>query len=348
MRFENVSLAAVGYELPPNVVTTDEIETRLAPLYDRLRLPHGRLEMMTGIKERRFWNPGETPSSVATRAGVKALAASGLDRGRVGALFHASVSRDFLEPATANVVHNGLGLSPSTLIFDISNACLGVLNGMVTLANMIELGQVDAGVIVAGEMGETLVNSTIDALNSDTALTRKTIKPAMASLTIGSGAAAVVLCRRDMAPDSPRLLGGAARCDTAAVGLCQSDVDQGLNSDSAPLMKTDSEELMKAGCALAAETWAEFLSAVGWAKDEITRTFTHQVGIAHRKLLYESLDLSLETDFPTLEFMGNVGSVSLPATLAIGAERQPIARGEKVAMLGIGSGLNCLMLGVEW
>lgn len=348
MKFENVRLAALGYELPPNVVTSEEIEERLAPLYERLRLPKGRLELMTGIRERRFWNEGERPSRVAVEAGKKAIAASGIPKEKFGALFHASVCRDFLEPATASVEHQALGLPDSAMIFDVSNACLGVLDGMVALANMIELGQIEAGLVVAGEMGETLVDGTIEALVSDEGATRQSIKPAFASLTIGSGAVAVALAHKDISASGRRLIGGVARCDTKSSDLCTSDRDTGFGAGANPLMETNSEELLQAGCALAEVAWEDYKKATGWTEDSVDRVFTHQVGAAHRRLLYQSIGVDMDKDFSTVEFLGNVGSVSLPITLAMGIEQGAVNEGDKVALLGIGSGLNCLMLGVEW
>jgi 3-oxoacyl-[acyl-carrier-protein] synthase-3 len=43
-----------------------------------------------------------------------------------------------------------------------------------------------------------------------------------------------------------------------------------------------------------------------------------------------------------------VGSVSAPITLAMAMEKGVFGPGQKAALLGIGSGINCLMLGVEW
>ena len=57
MLYQNVCLEAIAHTLPEEVVTSAEIEARLEPLYTRLRLPEGRLELMTGIRERRFWPP---------------------------------------------------------------------------------------------------------------------------------------------------------------------------------------------------------------------------------------------------------------------------------------------------
>ena len=102
MRFENVHLEAFGHALPEERVRSDELEERLGELYARLRLHVGRLELMSGIRERRFWPPGTRPSEVAARAGEDALERSGLDRSRLGILIHTSVCRDFMEPATAS------------------------------------------------------------------------------------------------------------------------------------------------------------------------------------------------------------------------------------------------------
>ena len=62
MLFENVCLESFGYTLPTEIVTSAQIEARLQPLYERLRLPAGRLELITGVQERRFWAPGTLPS----------------------------------------------------------------------------------------------------------------------------------------------------------------------------------------------------------------------------------------------------------------------------------------------
>ena len=113
-------------------------------------------------------------------------------------------------------------------------------------------------------------------------------------------------------------------------------------------MQTDAETMMYEGCKLAGHTWNSTKKNLGWDNDNVSRVFCHQVGYMHRKLLYETLSLGLEKDFSTLEFLGNTGAASLPSTLALGVEKGCLNAGDKAALLGIGSGLNCLMLGVEW
>ena len=96
------------------------------------------------------------------------------------------------------------------------------------------------------------------------------------------------------------------------------------------------------------QRFAEFLHETGWSREAIHKTFLHQVGSAHRKLMLEALGLEPQRDFSTLEWLGNTGSVALPITMACGVEQGFVRTGEHVGMLGIGSGINCLMLAVAW
>lgn len=349
MLFRRVCLEAIAYRLPDEVVTSSEIEARLEPLYRRLRLPEGRLELMTGIRERRFFPPGTRPGSISVQTAAELLEKSGVDRHDIGAIVHGSVSRDFLEPATAAGVHHGLGLSAECLVYDVSNACLGLLNGVVQVASLIELGQIRAGIVVGTECGRALVEHTIRTLNHDTSLTREQMKLAVASLTIGSASAAILLVNHELSRTGNRLLATTARAHTAGHELCQGDWDAQNGGDShGQLMQTDSEQLLQQGVAAAATTFESFLNETGWTRDTIHKTIGHQVGSAHRKLLLETLKLDPRADFTTYETLGNTGSAALPVTLARAIAAGHLHPGDHLALLGIGSGINVLFAGLEW
>lgn len=348
MRFQHVCIESFGYTLPEEVVTSDEIEERLAPLYERLHLPAGRLELMTGIRERRFFPPETLPGSISAESARKAIEASGIPVEAFGALVHGSVCRDQLEPATAAGVHHGAGLPQNCVALDVSNACLGILNGMLLIANMIELGQIRAGVVVGTETGRGLVEGTIDTLLNSPDITRQDVKGEFASLTIGSASAAIVLCDAKLSRTGNRLLGAVCRADSSHHELCAGGVESEKFGDDRPRMQTDSEALLHAGVGLAAETWEETKGTLGWSNDSVDKAFTHQVGRAHRKLLYDKLGLHEELDFATVDFLGNTGAAALPVTTAIGLERGHVQPGENVALLGIGSGLNSIMAGFRF
>lgn len=344
IHFSNVCLDTFAYELPPRVISSDDIEQRLAPVYERLRLPSGRLELMSGIKERRLWPEGTKPSQAAGLAGKRVLEKAGISGEEVECLIFTSVSKDMMEPATASFVHNSLQLSSSALVFDISNACLGFLDGMLMLANMIELGQVQNGLVVSGETAEELLESTITELLHNTSYTRKTIKPAFASLTIGSGSMGLFMRRLKEMDEKPRLVHGAWRANTRYSDLCHG----GQSGGNTTIMETNSEELLHKGVETALLAWQSFSAKAGWEEKDIDRFFCHQVGSAHAKLLFESLGLAPAKNFETLANLGNVGSVSAPITMAMAMEQQDFVKGQKGALLGIGSGINCLMLGIHW
>lgn len=341
--YSHVCLDTFGYTLPPQVVTSADIERQLAPLYERLHLPEGRLELMSGIRERRLWPKGTRPSEAAALAGQDVLNKGNIDPSEIDCLLFTSVCRDMMEPATSSFVHNKLGLPKSCLVFDISNACLGFLDGMVMLANMIELGQVRNGLVVSGETAEELLASTIANLVENEKLTRKTIKSSFASLTIGSGSVACFMRRTTDEETKPRLIRGVWRTDTDHIHLCQGDAQGGEKT----LMQTDSEELLVRGVDTAAAAWQEFV-APGWTDSDVDCFFCHQVGVAHFRMLFDRLGLSTEKNFQTLPFLGNVGTVSAPITLAMAMEQDAFSPGQRGLMLGIGSGINSIILGIDW
>lgn len=341
MRFEHTCIEALAVALPDEIWTSTAIEERLAPLYERLKLPAGRLELMTGIRERRMWPEGTRPSDASAAAGRAVLARSGLRADQVELFIHAAVSRDMLEPATASFAHRKIGLPATAQILDVSNACLGFLNALTLAAGQIEAGHIRCAMVVAGENGRPLVDQTLRTL-VDRPWTRNEIKPFFANLTIGSGAVGAMVCHRSLVRGrAHRLLGGVARAATQHSELCQGDT-YGAESLA---MQTDSEQLLLAGVALASETWSAFTAEQGTAFD---RYVCHQVGSIHRRKLYETLGLDLARDFSTFETLGNTGSVALPATLAKAVEAGAVREGDRVGLLGIGSGLNCLMLALEW
>jgi 3-oxoacyl-[acyl-carrier-protein] synthase-3 len=348
MKYQHVCLEAVACTLPPHVVTSEELEQRLAPVYDRVGLRVGRLELMSGIRERRFYDPGTKPGKISALTAARAIEMSGLDRSLFGALVHGSVCRDQLEPATASGVHHTVGLPSDCVVLDVSNACLGILNGVLLIADLIELGRVRAGVVVGTETGRDLVEGTIDSILRDPKASRQSLKLDFASLTIGSGSAAIVLCDSRMSRTGNRLLGGACRSDTSAHELCEGGVEAERHGDGRPRMQTDSEALLHAGVNLAEATWQVAQRELGWTSGDVDRIFTHQVGRAHTKLLLERLGLDPARDFSTFEFLGNTGAAALPTALALGIERGVMKPGDRTALLGIGSGLSSVMLGVEW
>jgi 3-oxoacyl-[acyl-carrier-protein] synthase-3 len=316
-------------------------------MYDALHIAPGQLEALTGIRERRWWKPGTPVSQGAIAAAEKALQGRDITPQDIGALVYAGVCREHFEPATACQVAAALGIQGNAAVYDISNACLGVLNGVMDLANRIELGQIRAGLVVAcessREINEIMIKRMLDKPSMELFTT------SLATLTGGSGAVAVLLTDGSFTPSRrPRLLGGVNVAEPQHHALCRWGLDAESPECPVPYMKTDAVAVMKYGVELGKKTWAAFMEELELSTDRIDKVICHQVGEAHQKLILQTIGVSSDKDFTTFEFLGNMGTVSLPVTAAIAKERDILLPGDIVGFLGIGSGLNCLMLGIQW
>ncbi len=399
MKYTNVHMESIGYELPPMVVTSGDLEARLAPMYDKLHIAPGQLEALTGISERRWWEEGHMLSDGAATAARKAIEQSNVEAKYIETLIYSGVCRENFEPATACAVAAQLGVSPDANVYDISNACLGVLNGIIDIANRIELKQIRAGMVVSCETSREIIEIMINRMLEEKTMDMFT--KSLATMTGGSGAAAVLLTDGSFEnSNSHRLLGGVTKAAPEHHKLCRwgitlspvalgelmfspdkllSAIDQVTEPEAIPsaikeimssekippalanimpteklpaalteFMATDSVAVLKHGAKLGVRTWGAFLGKMGWARDQVDKVICHQVGEGHRDTILKELGIAPEKDFSTYKYLGNIGTVSLPLTAAIAEQRKFLQPGDRVSFLGIGSGLNCLMLGWEW
>src|SRR5918997_2266151 len=202
-RFGNTAVLALQTADATRVVTSDAIDDALAGTYRRVGLRPGLLERLAGIRERRWWGEGVTFVDGAAESGAKAISESGVDPAGIGVMINTSVSRRWLEPSTAVAVHHALGLPRSCQNFDVTNACLGFVNGMELAAAMIDSGLADYVLIVNREDSRVVQERTVERLNlPDT--TSKDVLAQFATLTLGSGAVAMVLGRADRHPEGHR------------------------------------------------------------------------------------------------------------------------------------------------
>ncbi|NOY27521.1 MAG: 3-oxoacyl-ACP synthase III [Oligoflexia bacterium] len=342
MRYRNVAIAGLASVVPETVITTESIERMLARGYQKLGLKAGFLEGLTGIAARRFWDEGIAPSDAATLAAERVLDRTGFDRQDLGVLVSTSVCKDFLEPSVASLVHGNLGLCEDAWNFDVGNACLGFVSGLAMVANMIELGQVEAGLVVAGEGSREVTRATVQALMKP-GIDFGRLKDNLATLTLGSGAAAMLLVRAERtqpgATAPHRLRGGIIKAATEWNRLCVG---------TATHMKTDPAKLLQEGVALAERTWAAMKLELDLDPDRVAEYALHQVGKANHDAVTAALGLPLDRALRIYPQLGNVGAAGVPLTLAQAVEGGRVSAGDSVVLMGIGSGLNCAMMVVDW
>jgi acyl-CoA:acyl-CoA alkyltransferase len=333
-RLTNAAALSVVAVEAPVIVTSAQLDDRLAETLRRVRLRSGLFERLAGIRERRWWPEGMSFVETAVTAGARALAESGIDPGEIGLLIDTSVSKAQLEPSAAVSVHHALNLPTSCLNFDLSNACLGFVNAMQLAGVMIDAGQIDYALIVDGEGSRLTQERTIQRLCGPTTTSADVIAE-FATLTLGSGAAAMVLGRADRHRDAHRLVGGVSRAATEHHALCVGDLD---------MMRTDVKGLFDAGLALSQQTWKEACTEFDWT--DAAMYVSHQISQVHTDALCRTLDLDPRRVPRTFPMFGNMGPASIPFTLAQQAD--VLSPGDRIICMGIGSGLNASCVELVW
>ena len=333
-RFNNSAVLSVTAVDAPEVITSDYFDELLAPTLDRLGVRKGMLQQLAGIEERRWWPEDVSFSDAAAQAGAQALAEAGIRPEQVGLLIDTSVSRARLEPSAAVAVHFALGLPSTCLNFDLSNACLGFVNGMQLAAMMIDSGQIEYALIVDGEGSRTVQERTLARLCTDET-TVEDLFSDFATLTLGSGAAGMVMGPADRHPEGHVFVGGIGRAATEHHLLCLGDMER---------MVTDSKGLLLAGLDVAEAAWKDAEEDFDW--DDVQHYVMHQVSTVHCEAMIGRLGLDAAKAPLTFPTRGNIGPAAIPITLAM--HQDQIQRGDRVILLGMGSGINAAAAELRW
>jgi 3-oxoacyl-[acyl-carrier-protein] synthase-3 len=338
MLFKNVSIAGLAHVDAPHTLTSKEINEQLKPTLDRLGIRTDVLGDIAGIHARRLWDDEQQASDVATMAARKALIDAGVTADQIGLLVNTSVSRDYLEPSTASIVSGNLGLGDHCQNFDVANACLAFINGMDIAARMLERGEIDYALVVDGETANLAYKKTLERLTSPD-ITEEQFRNELATLTLGCGAAAMVMSRAELVPEAPRYKGGVTRSATEWNKLCRGNLDR---------MVTDTRMLLIEGIKLAQKTFIAAKQALGWAVDELDQFVIHQVSQVHTAAFVKAFGIDPKKVLTIFGEHGNIGPASVPIVLSKLKELGRLKKGDRIALLGIGSGLNCSMAEVVW
>lgn len=333
-RHSNATILSVCAVEAPIVATSADFDQLLNTTYERVGMRGGMLEELAGVRERRWWPTDVSFTDAAAMAGAKALAEAGVDPSQVGLMINSSVSRAYLEPSSAVAVHHQLGLPTSCLNFDLANACLGFVNGIQLAGTMIDAGQADYALIVDAEGSRHTQEVTLERLAAEGA-TADDLRAQFATLTLGSGAAAMVLGRADRHPEGHRVVGGVSRAGTEHHDLCVGNLDR---------MRTDTKQLFSAGLALALDTWQDAAADFDWTN--VDCFIAHQTSLVHLRALSAALGVDLGKFPLTLPTFGNMGPAAVPFTLATQVDN--LQTGDQVVLIGIGSGLNTSFAEITW
>ncbi len=325
-------LAAAGRHLPDTRLTTDELMSTTR------HNTHIDLERLTGIHERRVAAGDEDSYGLAIAAAQDCLGRAQCDGSSLDVVINCSITKlhdglsQWLEPTMSSAVARAIG-AHRAMIFDVSNACAGMLTGVTILNNWIRQGIVERGLVVSGEH--------ISQLSRNAARHIRTImSKELACMTLGDAGAALLLERADAESGAITLAGFTTVADHSRLCLAYPK-----GRDPGARMFTDSRAIQRAAIADTPVLLEEVLTAAGIEIHDIDHVITHQTSArAIRKGMAEISeafgDSPRHDAVITVDRYGNTASTTHTVALVEELEAGRIRPGETVALIALASGLE--------
>lgn len=324
-------IEAVGRELPARRVTTAELmaSTRHHTNID--------LERLTGIREHRVCGPDESSLTLAIGAARDCLRRSRYTGADLDMVINASITHyttdaiHRFEPPLSLSIKQAIGADQATS-FDISNACAGMLTGVFLLDDLIRRGTIRRGMVVSGEHITGLGTNAAHHIHN-------VLSPQLASLTLGDAGAAVIVDRADPAAPGIALAGFTTLAEHSRLCL-------GLPAWDAPgaQMFTRARAIHDVAMQDGPPLVEEILAQHGFSLGDVDWLIPHQTSVrainAGAKVLADQLGAMPKHVVVTVDEYGNTASTTLFLALHRYLEERKLARGDKVLLLSVASGLE--------
>jgi 3-oxoacyl-[acyl-carrier-protein] synthase-3 len=325
-------LASVGRRLPSTHLTTEDL------MASTRHHTHIDLERLTGIHERRV-SVGEDDSyTLAIAAAQDCLSRSDQPASSLDVVINCSITKyrdgltQWLEPTMSGAVAEAVGAT-NAMTFDLSNACAGMLSGVMVLNNWIRQGTVERGLVVSGEYISQLGQNAAHHV-------RNILSRELASLTLGDAGAAILLERAPKGVKGISVAGFTTVADHSRLCLAF-----GAGDEPGARMFTQSRAIHKTAIADLPMLLREALDSVGIAFNDIDRVIVHQTSARAIKKGMAEITEILE-DAPrhdaviTVDHYGNTASTTHTVALIDEIEAGRIRPGETVALIALASGLE--------
>lgn len=323
----------MGIYIPEDVYTSDEVETKAG--YEKHGARKGIVKMITGVETRHYSKPDEYSSDLAYEAAKNAIKDSGLSVDEISALIFCSVTQDFAEPATANVVADKLGLK-NAFVFDVKNGCNAFLQGLDLADSLIKTGKAKNVVITAGEALSKWVK--FDYANKEELMIGSPV-----TLSLGDGGGAFVVSQ---VADDKGIIKTFFR---SSPELWNNNVmwGGGVRFPKDPekmYIPGTTKALIDKHLQVGNEYMLEVLKETGWKLDEVDFFASSQAAKWIVKKVSEESGVSETKRSSILTKWGNVACSNLPLVCYEARKEGKIKEGSKVVFIGAAVGFNsCVM-----
>jgi 3-oxoacyl-[acyl-carrier-protein] synthase-3 len=319
-------IASTGFYVPPKVVTNKDLETMMDTSDEWI-------QQRSGIKERRWVEPGETTLSMATKASEQALKNAGLVADDIDLILFGALITDYVFPGTGCLLQKSLGFSRTVPAIDIRNQCSGFVYGLNIADALIRSGQYKRVLLVGSEIHSTSLNKTTEGRD--------------VSVLFGDGAGAAVLeattDKNSCVVDSVLHAEGQFADILALKKPSPNDFPRIENPPKItpewyPYM--EGRLVFKNAVTRMVEVMTELLERNNLKPSDLDFVIAHQANMRINQMVLQQLSIPFEKTHHTLDRYGNTTMATIPITFHEAVELGKIKRGDLVAFVAFGAGFT--------
>ena len=325
-------ISGIGVALPPQIVTSQSLMEEIHS-ESRFGVPANWMDTRVGIEERRFASEKTMPSDLAAEASMSAIENAGLTSRDISLIIFCGIERDYAEPGTAHVVQHKIGSNGACM--DVSNACQGLISGIAVADAMIGTGAVDNALVCSAEVASKGIKRMIKQINVNDS---SYFRDRLGCLTTGDAGSAIVLSMKNSPVTGIQTMLFDSKGEYVKYCYYRYEEDGYI----------DGQMLMKGICDKVEEVHQELISNcyhyLDWKPEDVSHFACHQVGKKSVTGLCKIAEVPIEKTPITYKNYGNTATCSIPIALKI-VNPNP---GDKILLMGGGSGLTSFQGGIVW
>jgi 3-oxoacyl-[acyl-carrier-protein] synthase-3 len=315
----------IGSCLPAKRVTNSDLEKTVDTTDEWI-------VQRTGIRERRIAGPGETTSTLATRAAIEALANAGRVAADVDLIVLATSTPDYTFPSTATQVQAALGITHGAA-FDVQAVCSGFVYAMTIADKFLASGSHKCALVIGAETFSRLLD-----WNDRTTC-----------VLFGDGAGAVVLVAQESE--------GRVSDRGVLTSHLRSDgrhreklfVDGGPSTTgTVGHLRMSGKEVFRHAVGMVTDVMRDAFAATGTTADDLDWFVPHQANERIIDASAEKLGIAPAKIVKTVQMHGNTSAASIPLALSVACADGRIKRGDLVMLEAMGGGFTWGSVMVRW
>ena len=344
-------IAGMGYYVPENVVTNDDL-THYMDTSDEW------IKTRTGIEERRYITRfKDTPSTMGTEAAKIAMERAGVKAEDIDFVIFATLSADYFFPGGGVLVQRQLGLNHCGCL-DIRNQCSGFVYGLSIADQYIRTGTYKNILLVGSESHSAGLDfstrgrdvTVIFGDGAGAAVLQPTTEEGKGVLTThlhADGTHAEKLAFLNPGSHSGVFTGDESVYDKSNPQESLM-ITEGMVKEGKIYPNMDGQFVFKNAVRRFPEVIGEALMTAGLQVSDIDMLIPHQANLRIAQFVQNMLKLSDDKVYNNIQKYGNTTAASIPIALCEAWEKGLIKDGDLVCLAAFGSGFTWGSALIRW